>query len=95
LKNPPLKLFDYLAVYRGDFNSHNSDWGFDQNDNNGELLQEWIALHGLEFIYNAKDMGTIRSANWHKDYTSYLSTISRNTLNGLRIVKENKYAGNN
>jgi len=85
-ENPPVKLFDHPAVYIGNFNSHNSDWGYDQNDDNGEVLQEWIALHNLELNYNAKDMGTFRSARWRKDYTPDLSITSRNTLDGPTIA---------
>lgn len=84
--NSPVKLFDHPAVYIGDFNSHNSDWGYNQNDDNGEVLQYWIALNNLELIYNAKDMGTFRSARWRKDYTPDLSITSRNTLDGPTIV---------
>jgi len=73
-------------MYIGEFNSHNSDWGYDQNDDNGEVLQEWIALHNLELNYNAKDMGTFRSARWRKDYTPDLSITSRNTLDGPTIA---------
>jgi len=85
-ENPPVKLFDHPAVYIGDFNSHNSDWGYDQNDDNGEVLQEWIALHNLELNYNTKDMRTFRSARWRKDYTPDLSITSRNTLDGPTIA---------
>lgn len=51
---------------KGDFNSHNSDWGYDQNDDNEELLLEWIALHNFELIYNVKEMGTFRLARWRR-----------------------------
>jgi len=34
-EDPPVKLFNHPAVYIGDFNSHNNDWGYDQNDDNG------------------------------------------------------------
>lgn len=50
------------------------------------MLQEWIALHNLELIYNAKDMGTFRSARWCKDYTPDLSITSRNSLDDLTIA---------
>ncbi|KAL4119302.1 hypothetical protein QTP88_012127 [Uroleucon formosanum] len=40
----------------------------------------------LELNYNAKDMGTFRSARWRKDYTPELSITSRNTLDGPTIA---------
>lgn len=31
----------HLLVYAGDFNNH-SNWEYDANDKNGEVLNEWI-----------------------------------------------------
>jgi len=47
-------------VFIGDFNSHNSEWNYNQNDDNWELLQEWIALNNLELIYNAENRRIFR-----------------------------------
>lgn len=54
----PIKLFEYPALYVGDFNSHNVKWGYDQNDENGNILRDWIILHNIKLIYNAKEKGT-------------------------------------
>lgn len=39
-RSPPIKVFEHPALYIGDFNSHNVDWGYDQNDDNGNKFQE-------------------------------------------------------
>jgi hypothetical protein len=38
-------------LYVGDFNSHNVEWEYDQNDDKGNKLQEWIVLHSMKLIY--------------------------------------------
>jgi hypothetical protein len=36
----PLKIFPHPAIYVGNFNSHNQQWGYDHNDVDGNLLHE-------------------------------------------------------
>jgi Reverse transcriptase (RNA-dependent DNA polymerase)/Endonuclease-reverse transcriptase len=77
--NNPLKIFPHPAVYVGDFNSHNQLWGYEHNDTDGNLLQEWMTLNKLHLIYHPKDKGTFLSARWRKDYTPDLSIITRDS----------------
>lgn len=81
-RSPPIKVFEHPALYIGDFNSHNVEWGYDQNDDNGNKLQEWIVLHNMKLVYNAKEKGTFRSARWSKD----LSMASRYSLSDNTMV---------
>jgi hypothetical protein len=73
----PLKIFPHPAIYVGDFNSHNQQWGYDHNNVDGNLIHEWMTLNSLHLIYHPKDKGTFRSAKWNKDYTPDLSIVTR------------------
>lgn len=39
-KSPPIKIFEHPLLYVGDFNSHSMEWGYNQNNNNGNILQD-------------------------------------------------------
>ncbi|VVC26289.1 Endonuclease/exonuclease/phosphatase,Reverse transcriptase domain [Cinara cedri] len=49
------QIHNVKAGVPGDFNSHSLEWGYDENDANGNKLQEWMALRNMKLIYNAKD----------------------------------------
>jgi Endonuclease-reverse transcriptase len=74
--NNMLKLFPHPAIYVGDFNSHNQQWGYDHNDADGSLLSNWMTLNKLHLIYHPKDKGTFRSARWRKDCTPDLAMVT-------------------
>lgn len=78
--SPPIKVLKHPAIYVGDFNSHSTAWGYNDNDNNGDVLSEWITLNNLYLVYSSKDKGTFFSARWQKEYTPDLSIISRTSL---------------
>jgi hypothetical protein len=73
----PLKIFPHPAIYVGDFNSHNQQWGYDHNDVDGNLIHEWMILNSLHIIYHPKDKGTFWSTRWNNDYTPDLSIVTR------------------
>ncbi|KAH1026607.1 hypothetical protein HUJ05_000247 [Dendroctonus ponderosae] len=41
----------------GDFNSHHSGWGYDHNDSNGDLVEQWAVSNGLSLIHDPKKRG--------------------------------------
>jgi hypothetical protein len=55
----PLKISPHPAIYVGDFNSHNQQWGYDHNDVDGNLIHEWMTLNSLHLIYHPKNKGFI------------------------------------
>ncbi|KAL4083862.1 hypothetical protein QTP88_029178 [Uroleucon formosanum] len=59
-----LPLAEHPAVYIGDFNSHNMEWGYNSTDNNGETLSNWAQLNHLQLLYDAKQGGTFKSGRW-------------------------------
>jgi len=45
----------YQSIYIGDFNSHHTSWGYEINNNNGEILYNWM----IAKIYNYYSMQKI------------------------------------
>ena len=64
------------TAYLGDFNSHNSNWGYCTNDADGELLINLAAQNNLEITYDAKNRGTFHSARWNCTYTPDLCFLT-------------------
>lgn len=79
--NLPLHVLKHPTIYIGDFNSHSLHWGYDRNDENGEILFDWISMNNMELIYSPKDKGTFHSARWNKDYSPDLGITTRESLN--------------
>lgn len=67
------------SVYIGDFNSHHTMWNYNENDENGDRLVEWVESNNLSLVFNSKDKGTFRSAAWKKDYNPDLCFVSQNS----------------
>ncbi|GFR57536.1 hypothetical protein ElyMa_005340700 [Elysia marginata] len=44
----------------GDFNSHNTIWGYDSNDSDGEAVEGWAASNDLTILYSSKDNHTFK-----------------------------------
>ena len=60
----------------GDFNSHNTIWGYDENDKDGEAVEEWATSNNLTLLHNQKDSPSFMSARWKKGYNPDLVFIS-------------------
>lgn len=50
-----LNVQPHPAVYAGDFNSHNGEWGYGNDDMNGELVVSWASINELKLVHDAKD----------------------------------------
>ena len=50
----------------GDFNSHSILWGYDQNDSNGDIVENWAAFNDNTILHSLKDKPKFRSARWKK-----------------------------
>ena len=82
--NTMIETFEHPSVYIGDFNSHASDWGYNNDDNNGEKLKMWASFNELKLIYDPKQRGTFHSARWDQDYNPDLCFVSCND-NGIPL----------
>jgi hypothetical protein len=80
-----LKIFPHPAIYEGDFDSHNQQWGYDHNDVDGNLIYECMTLNSLHLIDHPKDKGTFRSTRWNKDYTPDLSIFTRASEDDITV----------
>ena len=65
---PPLGSINMPHIVIGDFNSHNTLWGYTSTDNDGEAVELWARLHKLLPIHNAKLPKSSNSAIWKNGY---------------------------
>ena len=59
-----------------DFNSHNTVWGYERTNPDGEAVEEWALNNHLSILYDAKDDTTFRSARWRRGYNPDLAFVS-------------------
>ena len=65
---PPLGHRSLPQIVIGDFNSHNTIWGYDATDNNGVAVAQWAESNSLTLIHDAKLQKSFNSARWKKGY---------------------------
>ena len=91
---PPLPVMPHQSIYIGDFNSHHTSWGYDMNDNNGEILYNWMDSENIQLVFNAKDRKTFHSGRWDRGYNPDLCIVSKNknriAIPAYRTVLNNK-----
>ncbi|GFR60473.1 RNA-directed DNA polymerase from mobile element jockey-like [Elysia marginata] len=63
-------------IITGDFNGHNTIWGYDSNDSDGEAVESWAASNDLTILYSSKDKHTFSSARWKRGYNHDLAFVS-------------------
>ena len=64
------------VITLGDFNSHNTLWGYDTNDTDGEAVENWAATNNYVILYSPKDKHTFMSGRWRKGYNPDLVFVS-------------------
>lgn len=60
--------FEKPSVVIGDFNSHNTFWGYESSDRGGTRLFDWMTREDYSLGHNATDPGTFRSARYNRSY---------------------------
>ena len=50
------------VIVIGDFNSHNTIWGYAENNPDGESVEDWASSNGLTIVHSAKDKPSFASA---------------------------------
>ena len=63
---PPLRIRNMPHIVVGDFNSHNTLWGYTSTDNDGEAVYLWAESNNLSLIHNAMLPKSFNSAIWKK-----------------------------
>jgi len=77
MKNPTLPYTPHPSVLAGDFNSHHVNWGYDANNENGEVLSEWFETENMQLIFSGKHRYTFRSGRWNRGYNPDLCIVSK------------------
>lgn len=71
-----LPIQPHPAVYTGDFNSHHSEWGYRDDDENGEKLVSWASINELQLVHDSKDRCTFFSRAHQTETNPDLSFVS-------------------
>lgn len=73
----------------GDFNSHHDEWGYESNDDNGEMLMTWATSKELHLVHDAKDRRTFHSRAHRREYNPDLCFVSTDNEGWpLQVTKE-------
>ena len=74
---PPLGNRNMPHIVIGDFNSHNTLWGYTTTDNNGEAVELWAESNNPSLIHNAKLPKSFnRMKGYNPDFIFASSNIS-------------------
>ena len=65
-ENPDTFDHSQLKVVIGDFNSHSTEWGYSQDDDDRKLVEDWA--NSLTLIYDAKLPPSFNSSRWKRGY---------------------------
>ena len=69
---PPLQQGSMPHVVIGDFNSHNTLWGYSTTGTDGEAVEQYAESSNLSLIHDAKLPKSFTSARWKKGYNPNL-----------------------
>lgn len=80
-----------LSILAGDFNSYHTSWGYDENDENGEVLSEWIETENMQLIFSGKI--NFHSGRWNRGYNPDLCIVSKDH-NGVSLQVQRSILNN-
>ncbi|GFS02884.1 hypothetical protein ElyMa_004618900 [Elysia marginata] len=77
----PVEVVNHSAVVMGDFNSHQTEWGYQDDNKTGNYVIQWAEKSNATVLYNPKGKGTFESARWRgaAEYCALVWTRSPNT----------------
>ena len=74
-KDPP--CHQSIEIIMGDFNSHNTIWGYDETNENGKALENWMDIKNLELIHDPKQPSSFNSQRHKRGYNPDLLFASQ------------------
>lgn len=77
LEENVLPKFDKPSIVLGDFNSHNTLWGYTSDDNDGNKVKDWMERQNYSLLFDSNDPGTFQSRTWNQSYTPDLCFVSQ------------------
>ena len=66
----------------GDFNSHSTQWGYANNNPDGDAVEAWAESNQLNLIHDAKQPKSFNSGRWKAGYNPDIVFVSQN-ITGL------------
>ena len=79
-----LPVYDDPCVYTGDMNCHNTLWGYNYNDKNGDDLLDWSINNGMELIFDPKDKKSFYSKAHQTETNPDLCFASSSLMNKIK-----------
>lgn len=71
--------FESPSIILGDFNSHHTLWGYDDIDQDGTNLVNWMTREDYSLPYSASDPGTFLSKRLNRSYSPDLCFLSKDS----------------
>lgn len=86
--NSTLTFHEHPCLYMGDFNSHHTNWGYSNTDQNGEMLYNSMLCNNFDLVFNAKDRNTFHSAVWHTETNPDIVFVSKTLAESNGVKRE-------
>lgn len=77
-RDDTLPKVHHPTIAVGDFNSHHTQWGYRQTNQNGEMVSQWLEQQNLFLCFDAKERRTFRSARWNTKTNPDLCLVTKN-----------------